>query len=197
MLQPLLFAITNLGDSAVTGTLSLGLFAYLLAQREKKAALALAVAVGMATLTIFLGKLALYTRCDNAPLFWNLASPSGHTAISIALYGMFAVLVSSAQTGRYRLYPYFAAAPLVTLIALSRLFLHLHSTGDVVAGGIVGLACLGAGRFLMRGEKVSCRWPPFAFIALILFIGLFGLHFPAERLINLLSAYLRDRIRLC
>lgn len=197
-MYPLLYAITDFGDSAVTGSLALCLAAYLLVMRQPKAALAITCSFVFATLAIALGKIAFYSRCDNSAALFDIWSPSGHTSVSVAVYGMSAYLVSTSQTGKRRLLPYFVAVPLVMLIALSRLALNYHTKGDVIAGLIVGLAAsFGAGRLFMRGEAVRCRWWPFAVIIAILLALLYGTHLPAEDFFSRLSEYIRIHIRAC
>ncbi|MGB9153068.1 MAG: phosphatase PAP2 family protein [Alphaproteobacteria bacterium] len=137
MPEKLFYAITNLGDSAVTGALSVSLIVYLLILRQKRAALAVGAAFAVAALIIAVGKIALYSRCDLSEAPFGLRSPSGHTAISVAVYGLFAALVAASQTGRRRIIPYLVAVPLIGLIAASRVVLSYHTTGDVIAGLIV------------------------------------------------------------
>lgn len=65
--------------------------------------------------------------------------PSGHATAAMALYGFLAYALARDLTGRCsRLETVFAAATLVLAIDVSRIFLSVHYTTDVVAGNLVG-----------------------------------------------------------
>lgn len=75
--------------------------------------------------------------------------PSGHAMNAVALYGMSAVVV-----GRFvpRLQPWIAAAALALamLVGLSRIYLGVHWSTDVLAGYAAGSAILFAGVFCLE-----------------------------------------------
>lgn len=195
---PMIYILTNMGDSAVTGALTLALAFYLLSVEQKRAAVALGAAYALAAFSIALAKILLYSRCQTVGILFDLRSPSGHSALSLVAYGMFASFVASSWAGWRRFIPYLFAAPLVAGIAFSRVALGYHSKSDVVVGILIGFAsCFAAWRLVMRGRGVRCRWMPFTIIAVIVVALLCGFHFPAETIIEYFSHVIRNTLRVC
>ena len=126
-------------------------FALLLARRRAWPWLAgvLAGVAGAMLLNATLKALIQRTRpvLDNPVLALDTYSfPSGHTAASLALYGMLAAYLAS-RYPRLRLLWGAAAAVLVALVAYSRIALGVHYFGDVLAAacstGAWLVICLG------------------------------------------------------
>ena len=190
--------ITGFGDSAITGAFAVVMAVFFLIAKERRVAFALIAAFLLSVVLIALGKIILYSRCNALPFaFLDLGSPSGHTALSVAVYGTFAIIVSLAQTGKRRILPYLFAVPFISLIALSRVVLGFHTKGDVLIGLSTGiLTCLVVWRLFLKGEKIHCRWGLLMLAGLLIF-RLLGLHFPAEDIINAISEYIRGHVRTC
>ena len=71
----------------------------------------------------------------------SFSFPSGHSSVAIAFYGALAlVLARLLPRWRARLALALAAAALVAVIGLSRLYLGVHYLSDVLAGFAAGLA---------------------------------------------------------
>lgn len=69
--------------------------------------------------------------------------PSGHTMAATLFYGLLAAfVVSQVFAWRWRILAPLLAYLIVTLIALSRLYLGLHYLSDVMAGEAAGLMWL-------------------------------------------------------
>ncbi len=68
--------------------------------------------------------------------------PSGHVSLSFALFGFSAVLIASELTNQWRRVPYWIVTALVTLIAISRLYLGQHWLSDVVGSLLLSLSCV-------------------------------------------------------
>ena len=67
--------------------------------------------------------------------------PSGHSSVSLAVYGTIGFIAARHLRTRSRQIAVLAAAPsLVLLIGFSRLYLGVHYLSDVVAGFSIGLA---------------------------------------------------------
>lgn len=67
--------------------------------------------------------------------------PSGHSSVSLAVYGTIGFIAARhARTRRRQIGVLVAAAALVLLIGFSRLYLGVHYLSDVIAGYAVGLA---------------------------------------------------------
>lgn len=140
--------ISQLGDSVVNVPLVLGLALWLSWQRQWLAVghwLAAAAFGGFATVII---KQALQIPRPTQ-IYEGLvtyAFPSGHVTLSTVLYGFLAVLIASDMTPSRRWLPYAAVAPIITAVAVSRLYLGAHWLSDVLGGlmlGIAGVALLG------------------------------------------------------
>jgi membrane-associated phospholipid phosphatase len=184
--------ITDLGDGAVTGAIALVLALWLLFSNEKRAALAVLAASGMAGLVIALGKLFLYSA---GPLA-GFASPSGHAAVSTAVYGILALVAGpSVAGGRARVPIYLLAAFLVGGIAASRFVLGAHTLLDVAAGTTVGLAaCIAADRLILRGTRVRVRWLPLCAALALVAVLLHGVRLPAEDMIRKAGETIRGEL---
>jgi undecaprenyl-diphosphatase len=131
--------VTRLGSNEVlVGVGACAVLAFLLA-RWRRAAVALTLTMAGAALLNFLLKLA-FRRERPAPFFdapppESYSFPSGHALLSFCLYGMLAAVVAARLKRRGpRALVWAAAALLVTLIGLSRLYLGVHYPSDVLAG---------------------------------------------------------------
>ncbi len=192
--HPLWWMVTDFGDSAVTVPLALFCTAYLLLARRHRAALALALTSGGAALVILLLKLALQSclpERGGAPL----TSPSGHAALSAAVYGGLALLLSQGSARR----PLLAlTALLVAGIAVSRLALEAHTPPEILLGLAVGGGFSLLMARLIRGEPAfrPQRRPLLALTALTL-LAPYGLRSPAEQAIRQIARGLQGHAVWC
>ncbi len=87
--------------------------------------------------------------------------PSGHTTMSVVLYGFLAIVAARGLSG-YRRWRFFVAAMLVSfLIGVSRLYLGAHWLSDVLGGFFIGsswVAMLGISYLKGADEGVPRRW---------------------------------------
>lgn len=72
----------------------------------------------------------------------DFSFPSGHTGISIAVYGFLAEIIGFELKSKLRWIPYAVAATIVTLVSISRLYLGAHWLTDVCGGALLGLTIL-------------------------------------------------------
>ncbi len=133
--------ISQLGDAQVTVPLTLGISAWLMWQRNWFAAWHWLAAVGFAALiTITLKQVLQVPRpvdlYEGAVIF---AFPSGHSSISMVMYGFLAVMAAHGIPRAHRWLPYTTAGIVISAIALSRLYLGAHWLSDVVGGLALGL----------------------------------------------------------
>lgn len=191
--------ITDLGDSALTVSLTVILTAYLIHQGQRRAALAMALSFAATSALIALGKITLYSHCASYDVFSSpLRSPSGHTALSLSVYGTAALIVASPRTGIIRAALPAAALILAGLIGITRVLIGAHSVADVVVGFCIGLAVLAAlWRFALKDAPVRCRWRPVAWFCLGWGLLLFGLHMPSEQIINWIAGLFRVSGKVC
>ncbi len=193
--QSLARAITDFGDDAVTGSLAAALTCGLLLMKHRRAAFMFASAVICTIGVLAIAKMALYSRCDPSSSFLDLRSPSGHSGISVAVYGLFAAFVSTSLSGWRRILPFLVAAPLIVLISISRVLLEAHTAADVIAGSVVGLSIsLGTWMLFMRREIVRIDWRKLLLIALAVLLIMYGVHFSAEGIIAAIARYFRTRV---
>lgn len=184
--------ITDFGDSAITGAVACVFAAYMYFIAQKRAALAVIIAFTATALAIALYKIAVYSHCAIGTGFYNVRSPSGHTALSIATYGIIASIISTALPARQKPIPYLILAPIVFFIAVSRVRIGAHTTAEVIAGAICGGGiALAVWYSFIRGQDFRFRWQTALGIVALIAVLLYGQHLPAENLIHKLSVYLQ------
>ena len=182
--------LTDFGDTAMTVPLAVLVTLFLFAARQPRLAIAWLLVIGAcAGLT---GGLKLVFTVCGYPLAGNgLRSPSGHTAMSIAVYGGLAALAG------YGLRPALRAAliagtALFTIgIAVSRTIVGAHTTLEVVIGLVVGLAALATMIAVVahyRPRGLPLRW--LAAGGIVVFLLFHGNRWPAERAIHRLASLL-------
>jgi membrane-associated phospholipid phosphatase len=89
------------------------------------------------------------SKLDAAPP--TSSFPSGHTAAAIVLYGGIAILLTMSVKHRgRRVLSAIVLAAIPVLVGLSRLYRGMHHPTDVVAGALLGLACLAVAGLAMR-----------------------------------------------
>ncbi len=182
--------LTDFGDTAVTVPLAIVMTVFLIAVRQLRLAIAWAlVIVGCAGAV---GALKLGLRICGHP--WDgsaLSSPSGHTAMSIAVYGGIAILVGS-TLNRAAGAALVAAALIFTIaIALSRTIVGYHSPIEVVVGigvGIAALAAMTAVTAHFRPARLPLAWLVAG--ALVVFVLFHGTRWPAEQAVYRLARWL-------
>jgi membrane-associated phospholipid phosphatase len=138
-------AVTWLGNAPVLINVTL-VAALVLAWRRKldELRLLLLAVIGAEILTLGL-KLGFQRErpffADPLATESSYSFPSGHATVSLALYGTLAfILARHLTTVAARLAALTAAAVLVLLIGLSRIYLGVHFLSDVVAGFSLGVA---------------------------------------------------------
>jgi membrane-associated phospholipid phosphatase len=129
--------VTDCGDSAVTVPLALLVLIFLVVSGQQRVAFAWILAVGGAAIVIGALKLA-FGACGTAIAGNHIVSPSGHTAMSAAVYGALALMAGSRLPQGRRYVVYAAAGAAIVCIALSRVVLHEHNFPEIVVGWIVG-----------------------------------------------------------
>lgn len=74
------------------------------------------------------------------PDSWSF--PSGHTTLSVTLFGFLAVICARHLSLKYRPAPFIIAVSLIVLMILSRLYLGAHWLTDVIGGVLLGIASI-------------------------------------------------------
>ncbi|MFO0388835.1 MAG: phosphatase PAP2 family protein [Alphaproteobacteria bacterium] len=132
--------------------------------------------------------------------WFGIRSPSGHTAISLSVYAMLALLVSSQMPYRLKLLPHLIALLLVGGIAVSRVTLGHHSMEEVIIGLTIGICAVIAASMLLFYKRAHVeRFNVWSLLLLIVGCALLlhGTRLPAEQFIKHIAAMLKDYIPAC
>ena len=150
--------VTFLGDKVIAGMVIVLVSALLVVWRRRDYILPLLVTFGGAAITTTLGKhffdrprpsLAVYAEHSQS-------FPSGHATTAMSLYGFIAyILIRHAHTWKQKVTLFFAAAILIGMIGLSRLYLGVHYVSDVWTGYLVGALWLLIGMSIVEWYHAS------------------------------------------
>ena len=188
--------ITDLGDSAVTLTLAAAVLAWLgLATRARSAFWTWGGGIAACGLTMAALKV-LFRSCGHG---WidQVASPSGHAAMSAVVYGGL-VLLAGRGAGRVpQALLLLAVLVLVAVIGVSRVELNAHSLSEV----LIGLG-VGTGVTMLMQRRLA-DGPPVAGAgwalggAVVLAVLLHGVHWHVEDQFQALAAWIRGVAPAC
>ncbi len=172
--------VTDFADQAVILPAAAIVLLVLLAIGWWRGALAWLVVVP-ATLGVVLAAKMTTMACQDLVPPVGLFSPSGHTASAALVYGgLLALLLGEAA--RSRLVTALACAAAVAMVVgYTRLALGVHTVADVVAGGAIGMAGVGA-LALAAGARPAHRraWMGLAAAVVCAAMLLHGRHVYAE-----------------
>jgi membrane-associated phospholipid phosphatase len=195
MLHPLLHALTDLGDSIITLPIAAFVLIWLAVWGDRRNALVwLAAAIACGAVTALL---KIYFKACPLPGL-ELDSPSGHTSMSLYVYGG-VTLITAAQFREWRRYAVLALGGLLILgIAASRAVLEYHSTLEVLIGLVIGTAALALFWFRYRRHRPA-RMPvwPLWIAALVPAAFLSGHSISAEDLLHRIALYLHGFVGFC
>jgi membrane-associated phospholipid phosphatase len=182
--------VTDFGDTAVTVPLAVMVTGFLFAAKQPRLAIGWALVILVCAGVTGAVKLA-FTVCGYPLAGSGLMSPSGHTAMSIAVYGGLAAIVGSSLGAPARAALIAAAAIFTIGIALSRTIVGSHTPIEVAVGLVVGVAALGpmiavVARY--RPEHLPIHW--LAAGALVVFVLFHGTQWPAEGMIHRVASWL-------
>jgi len=197
-LQAIWHFVTDFGDTAVTVPLVGLMVGFLLAARRPRLAIGWGLAILGGASAVAALKLVL-SACGHPLNGFGLSSPSGHTAMSISVYGGFAALIATTLTRpAARTAVIAGTAALIIVIALSRIILNYHSTIEVAVGLAVGIAALAIIVAIVARhppQRLSLGW--LAAAALVVCALFHGTQWPAEQAIDRLARWLDFARRWC
>lgn len=156
--------LTALGSVSVLATIALLVGGFLVLQRKRLEAAIIAVAfVGGLTLSQSLKGFFDRERPPEiyrASEILNASFPSGHALLSAVVFLTLGAMLAQAAKGRaLRIYVMSVAIILVLIVGLTRIYLGVHWTTDVLAGWSAGAAwataCWLAGRWLKQRKATS------------------------------------------
>lgn len=151
--------LTAIGSVSVLAVLALLVGAFLVMQRKRLEAAIIAVAfAGGLTISQLLKEFFNRERppeAYRASEILNASFPSGHALLSTVVFlTLGAMLVQAAKGQALRIYVMSAAIALTLIVGLTRIYLGVHWTTDVLAGWSAGAAwataCWLAGRWLKQ-----------------------------------------------
>jgi len=196
-LSPIWIFITDFGDSAVTAPLALLVLVFLFAAGARRLALAWALTLGGCAVVIGMLKLG-FGACGHQLTFVRLVSPSGHTAMSTAVYGSLALLIGVRLPPGQRRAVLIVAAIAVIVIAVSRVALHEHSRSEIAVGFAVGVVAVALFRAALRRHAAPAL--PLGWLLLcggILVAGLHGTRWMIEPILHRIASDFRLDLPLC
>ncbi len=185
-----MIAITNLGDSGVLLPVAGLILLILLLLHTRRTAFWWASTIALCALATVVAKIALHA-CVFGWSSHDLMSPSGHTSLSTTVYGSCAFVVA-AETSRWRRLAALAiGGVIVAAIALSRVYVHAHTGPEVVAGLVIGAACVSWFAFgCSRAEERRLPWQAVITISALAIVATYGAHLDFEALIAALAQHL-------
>jgi membrane-associated phospholipid phosphatase len=188
--------ITNLGDTAVTVPLALLTCCFLGAAQQTRLAFGWSFAILSCAGIVGVLKLLLATCGDRLAI--SGLSPSGHTAMSTAVYGSLCLLIANSSPAVVRAIIYTGGLLLVADIAASRLALRYHSPVEVAVGVIIGVGAVAAFRIILANRPIVAlpvQW--LIGTAVVLVALLHGERWPAEQTLHGFAGFLRILIPMC
>lgn len=189
--------ITDCGDSAVTLPLALLVSVFLFASGERCLGHAWIATVAGCAIAIGMLKL-VFGACDGEIAGGHIVSPSGHTAMSTAIYGSLALLAATRLRPRARFLTYAIAAAGVIGIALSRLVLHEHNVPEIMVGWLVGASAVALfAKLLGRREAPSLPFGWLLLSGVVLVAILHGTRWKIEPAVRHLAGILRLVLPFC
>lgn len=138
----LMVFFTGLGDIEAVVLTVLGIATLLLIRGHRRAFYYLLAATLFGLLAPLLLKYSLrIPRPPDAPAFlgpWSF--PSAHVLRSLTLYGFLSIMIARTLSREWRWFPYSIAALMIGAIALSRLYLGVHWSTDILGSLTLGIA---------------------------------------------------------
>ncbi|HTZ35755.1 MAG TPA: phosphatase PAP2 family protein [Stellaceae bacterium] len=196
-MHPIWVFVTDCGDSALTLPLALLTLAFLLLRRQFRPALLWLAAIAGCAAVMAVLKL-LFGACGHRIAAGGIVSPSGHAAMSAAIYGGLALLVGAQLPAAARRALYAATAAAVAAIAASRLMLHDHDAAELALGLSVGaLAVAGFAAGLRRLGPPPLPLRGFLLCSALLFVALHGTRWMIEPVLHRLAEMLRVALPGC
>lgn len=156
--------LTALGSVSVLATIALLVGGFLVLQRNRLEAAIIAVAFA-GGLTLSQSLKGFFDR-ERPPEIYraseilNASFPSGHALLSAVVFLTLGAMLAQAAKGRaLRIYVMSVAITLMLIVGLTRIYLGVHWTTDVLAGWSAGAAwataCWLAGRWLKQRHPTS------------------------------------------
>ena len=137
-------AFTLLGQPSTILITSFALSLFLFYKRQRRSALYLFGLITTSAAIVYFYKHGFYSPRPNGFNFVKTSSslPSGHTTMSVVFYGFLMFLTNRIISQERHWINYLLSTLLVTVIAISRLYLGAHWLTDIISGVFLGLSLL-------------------------------------------------------
>lgn len=194
--------ITDIGDSAVLGTIVIVTSGFFLFSKCPREAAAMALSFVIPATLISLLKIT-FLSCGQD--FLDIQSPSGHAALSVSVFGTYALILSyGCKTWHSYILPLLILS-LGFIIAVTRIGLKFHSITEVILGVTVGIGAIMAMKIFVldtasqSGGRSYVRFNTYILIGLsIVAVALVhGTKLPAEKKIRAFAEYIKDFFPEC
>ena len=178
--------LTNLGDLAVLLPLSAVMLVWLLLWPRWDAACWWVWSVAFCGAATAILKI-FYNACPEI----LSSNPSGHTGLSVLVYGAIALLVSVRNKKWQKIVLVSAGIALALGIAISRVLIGAHSIAEILIGIAIGAISLALFVFGFR-RSVAAEFPSWFLVvpSLLVVLLLNGYHLQAEDIFQFLGIYL-------
>lgn len=159
-LNEAMVALTFLGTRWVIGGIALLVGAWALLAGRCRVAVAILVIAVLVNPIVEIGfkELIGRTRPEAAQLLPGRGPsfPSGHVLASVGFYGLVPLLVWEATT-RYwiRRFVFFGCSAIIAIVAVSRVYIDVHWSSDVLAGIALGTVIVAASYHALRGHGLG------------------------------------------
>ena len=193
----LLWIVTDLGDSLLLGACVMVVAICLMLSRCRKEAFTLCAAFFLTSATIAFMKIVCI-GCF-APFPWlTVRSPSGHSALSLAVFGTMALIIARRVGWIGRFVVWTSTILLAGTIAYSRVLLGMHLRAEVLIGlGVGGVAIWLAAIFLKHQPTPPIKYRPIVIVLAAVIFILYGDRAPAEGLIKQIAAEVNESLTFC
>jgi membrane-associated phospholipid phosphatase len=189
------YALTDFGDLAVQLPVATLVLVWLFIARSRSAGLWWLYALGLIIAITAIFKVYFFS----CPIAGGLRSPSGHTGLSVLVYGGVAVIFAMERIAKWeRIVIGLTGIGLAASIGISRILLGKHSVVEVLVGFLFGLSslavfCFGYG----RSAKNRGALLPLVVVIIAALALLHGREFSLEQLFQFLSTRLQVRALAC
>jgi len=188
--------ITNIGNNGLLIVLSLVTAAYLMAVKERRAAVLVLACLVIIAGCITVLKIIFFGCSLRVPL--EIHSPSGHAAMITGIMGTLAAILGGANRGWKRWIPLGLATPVIIMVSLSRVILEYHTLQEVLLGMAVGgITAAAAFCVLWRKDPLNIKPATLLLVLAVAAAASYGIHVPAEDLIQRLASLLEIKESFC
>lgn len=186
--------ITDFGDLAVLLPLAAVVTVWLIAVRQRRAAMWWVAAVGLCMGSTAVLKVYFYV-CPPLP---DLHNPSGHTSLSTLVYGALTLAIATVVQGWRRIAIGVSGAGFIAAIGISRVLIHDHSRLEVVVGSVIGVGALAffARQFWPRRPHEP-QLQPMLIACIAIMVMLNGQELRAEAIFHAIGLYLNHAGMSC